>query len=68
MSRVFFCLLNELVACLNAVGRGLVQSVGWAVGGTNLIDKVLSCLIAWGIVKAMPKRLRAYFPEICPSE
>ena len=57
-----------LILYLSAVGQNLIQSVAWAIAGVNLIDKVLSCVIAWGIVKAMPKRLRAYFPEICPSE
>ena len=57
-----------LIAYLNAVGRNLVQSMVWAIAGVNLIDKILSCVIAWGIVKAVPKRLRAYFPEVCPIE
>ena len=57
-----------LIAYLSAVGRNLIQSVAWAIAGVNLVDKVLSCAIAWGIVKAMPKRLRAYFPEVCPIE
>ena len=57
-----------LIAYLNAVGRNLVQSMAWAIAGVNLIDKILCCVIAWGIVKAVPKRLRAYFPETCPIE
>ena len=54
-----------LVAYLNAVGQNLLQSVAWAVVGTNLIDKVLSCAIAWGIMKGLPRRIRAQFPEGC---
>lgn len=57
-----------LVAYLNAVGQKLLQSVAWAVVGTNLIDKVLSCAIAWGIVKVMPQKAREYFPEACPVD
>lgn len=29
-------------------------------------DPVLSCAIAWGIVKVMPQKAREYFPEACP--
>ena len=54
-----------MVAYLNAVGQKLIQSVAWAVMGTNLIDKVLSCVIAWGIVKGLPRRMRAQFPNAC---
>lgn len=54
-----------VVAYLNAVGQKLIQSVAWAVVGTNLIDKVLSCAIAWGIVKGLPRRMRAQFPNAC---
>ena len=57
-----------LAAYLGAVGQRMLRSAAWAVVGTNLIDKVLSCVIAWGIVKAVPKRLRAYFPDVCPIE
>lgn len=52
-----------LVAYLNAVGQKLVQSVAWAVIGTNLIDKVVSCVIAWALVKQLPQRIRAQFPD-----
>ena len=57
-----------LIAYLSAVGQNLIQSVAWAIAGVNLIDKVLSCVIAWGIMKVMPKRLRAYFPGAFPME
>ena len=60
--------IDSLVVYLGAVGQRLLQSVAWATMGTNLIDKVLSCAVAWGIVRAMPQRLRAYFPETCPIE
>ena len=60
--------IDSLVVYLGAVGQRLLQFVAWATMGTNLIDKVLSCAVAWGIVRAMPQRLRAYFPETCPIE
>lgn len=28
-------------------------------------DPVLSCAIAWGIMKGLPRRIRAQFPEGC---
>ena len=47
-------------------GQGqLSRSAAWAVVGTNLIDKVLSCAIAWGIVKGVPRRIRVQFPDGC---
>ena len=44
------------VAYLHAVGEGLLQSVGLTVFGTNLADKVISALLAWQLVRQMPKR------------
>ena len=54
-----------LVAYLDAVGQKLLQSVAWGVAGTNLVDKVLSCTIARGILQGLPKRIRAQFPDAC---
>ena len=53
------------MAYLNAVGQKLLQSVAWAVVGTNLIDKVLSCAIVWGLMKGLPQRIRAQFSGAC---
>ena len=52
-----------LVAYLNAVGTKLIQSVAWSVVGTNLIDKVVSCVVAWALVKQLPQRLKVQFPD-----
>ena len=51
-----------LVAYLSAVGTKLLQSVAWTVIGTNLIDKVVSCLIAWVLVLRLPERIKSQFP------
>ena len=51
-----------VVAYLNAVGKKLLQSVAWTVMGTNLIDKVVSAVITWAIVKQLPERIRSLFP------
>lgn len=50
-----------LVAYLSAVGTKLIQSVAWAVIGTNLIDKVVSCLVAWALVQRLPERIKSQF-------
>ena len=57
-----------VVAYLNTVGQNLIQSVAWAVMGTNLIDKVLSCAVARGIMKGLPQRIRDQFPNACPVD
>ena len=52
-----------LAAYLGAAGQWLSRSAAWAVVGTNLIDKVLSCAVAWGIMKGLPRRI--YFGRNC---
>ncbi|HTY61613.1 MAG TPA: ECF transporter S component [Acidobacteriota bacterium] len=46
------------------IGRTLLSSVAWTILGSNIIDKVLSCLLAWLIVQRLPARLRASFPAL----
>lgn len=53
-----------IVAYLSAVGTKLVESVAWAVAGTNLIDKVASCIIAWGLVNSLPERIKSQFSVV----
>ena len=50
------------VAYLNAVGSKLIESVALTVFGVNLADKVVSALLAWTLVRALPARLTATFP------
>lgn len=52
------------VAYLHAVGEGLLQSVGLTVFGTNLADKVISALLAWQLVRQMPKRMAMQFGAV----
>ncbi|MDY3868891.1 MAG: ECF transporter S component [Pyramidobacter sp.] len=51
------------VAYMTAVGTKLLQSVALTVIGANLADKVVSCLISWFIIKQLPKKIRAQFPD-----
>lgn len=47
-----------ITAYLLATGQDLVGSVMLTVLGSNLPDKIVTALIAWGIVKNLPKRLQ----------
>lgn len=52
-----------IVAYLNAVGKKLIEAVAWSVVSTNLVDKIVSCIIAWALVKQLPQRIKAQFPD-----
>ncbi len=52
------------VAYMNAVGQDLLKSVAITVIGSNLVDKVVSCVIAWALVSRLPKRIRSLFPSV----
>ncbi|MCP9757964.1 ECF transporter S component [Aquitalea sp. S1-19] len=51
-----------VVAYMNALGSKLLESVAFTVFGVNLVDKVVSALIAWLLVRGLPERVRAQFP------
>ena len=48
-------------AYLLAVGQELINSVAVANLGTNLVDKIVTCVIAWVIVKRLPQRFTSGF-------
>jgi energy-coupling factor transport system substrate-specific component len=50
-----------ITAYLLALGRDLFGSVIITVITSNLLDKVITALIAWAIVKGLPKRFTARF-------
>ncbi|NCC97904.1 MAG: ECF transporter S component, partial [Synergistales bacterium] len=52
------------VAYMNAVGQNLLKSVAITVIGSNLVDKVVSCVIAWALVSRLPNRIRSLFPSV----
>lgn len=39
-------------------------AVAWTVITANLVDKVASCLIVYTLIKQLPERIRAQFPNI----
>ena len=51
-----------ITAYFLALGRDLFGAVIIQVITSNLADKVVSALISWGIVKALPKRFVSRFP------
>ncbi|WP_319584225.1 ECF transporter S component [uncultured Pseudodesulfovibrio sp.] len=51
-------------AYMLALGNDLFGSVVVMVFTSNLLDKVVTALIAWGVIKTMPKRSMARFPGV----
>lgn len=51
-----------ITAYLLALGRDLFGAVIIQVITSNLVDKVVTALISWGIVKALPNRFVSRFP------
>ncbi len=52
-----------ITAYLLATGKDLFSAVIITVISDNLIDKVVTALLAWGIVKGLPKRFTSRFPR-----
>ncbi len=52
-----------ITAYMLALGKDLFGSVIVTVFTSNLIDKVVTAVLAWGIVKALPKRTTSRFPR-----
>jgi len=52
-----------ITAYLLATGRDLFSAVIITVITDNLIDKVVTALLAWGIVQGLPARFLARFPR-----
>lgn len=53
-----------MVAYLHAMGSDLQESVAVTVLDTNLLDKLLTVLIAWGLVRRLPQRTLRHFPQM----
>ena len=52
-----------VTAYMLALGRDLFGSVVVTVFTSNLLDKVVTAVLVWGIVKALPGRTAARFPQ-----
>lgn len=55
--------VDFVTAYLLSVGRDMFSSVIITVFTTNLLDKVVTAVLAWVIVKTLPKRYVARFPR-----
>ena len=51
-----------VVAYMGVLGNKLVESVAVSVFGTNLVDKLISALVAWYVVRGLPGRIGTQFP------
>ncbi len=52
------------VAWLQAVGQNLVESVAITVLGANLVDKVLTAVLVWILLRQLPLRTTRHFPTM----
>ncbi|WP_419781917.1 ECF transporter S component [Maridesulfovibrio sp.] len=55
------------MAYLLALGRDLFGSVVVTVFTSNVIDKVVTAVLVWGIVKGLPERAAARFPMLAKA-
>ncbi|VYT72361.1 ECF transporter S component [Metakosakonia massiliensis] len=52
------------VGWMHAMGQNLVESVAFAVFGANLLDKVLTVVIVWLLLRRLPQRTARHFPAM----
>lgn len=53
-----------LVAYVHSMGNDLIESVAMTVIGANLVDKILTAIIVWLLVRNMPLRTLRNFPKM----
>ena len=53
-----------LTAYMLALGKDLFGSVVVTVFTSNIIDKVVTALLAWGIIKILPEEFKTRFPRV----
>ncbi len=51
------------VAWLHSMGQNLLESVAITVLGANLIDKILTAIIVWVLLRQLPQRTMRHFPR-----
>jgi len=56
-----------VTAYMLALGKDLFGSVVVTVFTSNVIDKVVTAVLAWGIIKALPQRVTTRFPGSAPT-
>ncbi|WP_310606978.1 ECF transporter S component [Buttiauxella brennerae] len=52
------------VAYVHSMGNDLIESVAMTVLGANLVDKILTAIIVWLLVRNLPQRTLRNFPAM----
>ncbi|HDS0039333.1 TPA: ECF transporter S component [Escherichia coli] len=52
------------VAWMHSMGQNLVESVAITVIGANLVDKILTAVIVWLLLRQLPIRTTRHFPAM----
>lgn len=52
------------VAYVHSMGNDLIESVAMTVLGANLVDKILTAIIVWLLIRNMPQRTLRNFPAM----
>lgn len=52
------------VAWMHSMGQNLVESVAITVLGANLVDKILTAIIVWLLLRQLPLRTTRHFPAM----
>jgi len=52
------------VAYVHSMGSDLIESVAMTVLGANLVDKILTAIIVWLLVRNLPQRTLRNFPAM----
>lgn len=52
------------VAWMHSMGQNLVESVAITVIGANLVDKILTAIIVWVLLRQLPLRTIRHFPAM----
>lgn len=53
-----------VVAWVHSMGNDLMESVALTVLGANLVDKILTAIIVWGLLRQLPQRTLRHFPAM----
>ncbi|AJE57471.1 hypothetical protein AC789_1c32650 [Escherichia coli] len=49
---------------MHSMGQNLVESVAITVIGANLVDKILTAVIVWLLLRQLPIRTTRHFPAM----
>ena len=52
------------VAWMHSLGQNLIESVAVTVIGANLVDKILTAIIVWLLLRQLPLRTTRHFPSM----